>query len=280
MSTRPSALIAEDEPLLAQALVHELAAAWPQLHIAATVGDGLSAVREALALLPNLLFFDVRMPGLNGLDAAADIADQWPSDLSLPLLVFITAYDEYAVQAFERAAVDYLLKPLQSVRLRQSLERIKPLAQQNIAQAATNNVAGVATDVSHTSLQQLRSLLGAQATAAPTPLLVRLQVSVGNSITLVPIDDVLYFEAADKYVRVLTAGKEYLIRTPIKDLLPQLDPDVFWQIHRSTVVRASAIREVRRDEAGRLRVALQDVDRSANGTLAVSRLFAHLFKAM
>jgi DNA-binding LytR/AlgR family response regulator len=217
---------------------------------------------------------------LNGLDAAADIADQWPSDLPLPLLVFITAYDEYAVQAFERAAVDYLLKPLQSSRLRQSLERIKSLAQQNIAQAATNNVAGVATDVSHTSLQQLRSLLGTQATAAPTPLLVRLQVSVGSSITLVPIDEVLYFEAADKYVRVVTAGKEYLIRTPIKDLLPQLDPDVFWQIHRSTVVRASAIREVRRDEAGRLRVALQGAERSANGTLAVSRLFAHLFKAM
>jgi DNA-binding LytR/AlgR family response regulator len=277
---RPSALIAEDEPLLAQALVHELASAWPQLHIAATVGDGLSAVRQALALLPNLLFFDVRMPGLNGLDAAADIADQWPSDLPLPLLVFITAYDEYAVQAFERAAVDYLLKPLQSSRLRQSLERIKPLAQQNIAQAATNNVAITLPDASHTSLDQLRSLLGAQATAAPTPLLKRLQVSVGNSIALVPIDEVLYFEAADKYVRVLTASKEHLIRTPIKDLLPQLDPDVFWQIHRSTVVRASAIREVRRDEAGRLRVALQGADPSANATLAVSRLFAHLFKSM
>jgi DNA-binding LytR/AlgR family response regulator len=280
MNTRPSALIAEDEPLLAQALVHELAAAWPQLHIAATVGDGLSAVREALALRPNLLFFDVRMPGLNGLDAAADIADQWPSDLPLPLLVFITAYDEYAVQAFERAAVDYLLKPLQSVRLRQSLERIKPLAQQNIAQAATNNVANTFSDVSHTSLDQLRALLGVQATAASMPLLVRLQVSVGNSIALVPIDDVLYFEAADKYVRVLTANKEYLIRTPIKDLLPQLDPKVFWQIHRSTLVRASAIREVRRDEAGRLRVALQRGERGANETLPVSRLFTHLFKAM
>ncbi len=277
---RPSALIAEDEPLLAQALVRELAAGWPQLHIAATVGDGLSAVREALTLLPDLLFFDVRMPGLNGLDAAADIADQWPDDLPLPLLVFITAYDEYAMQAFERAAVDYLLKPLQSVRLRQSLERIKPLAQQNNAQAATNNVAINFSDPSHTSLQQLRSLLSAQATAAPTPLLVRLQVSVGNSISLVPIDEVLYFEAADKYVRVLTASNEYLIRTPIKDLLPQLDPDVFWQIHRSTVVRANAIREVRRDEAGKLRVLLQGGERSANDTLPVSRLFAHLFKAM
>ncbi len=279
-TARPSALIAEDEPLLAQALVAELAAAWPQLHIAASVGDGLSAVREALALRPNLLFFDVRMPGLNGLDAAADIADQWPSDLPLPLLVFITAYDEYAVQAFERAAVDYLLKPLQSMRLKQSLERIKPLAQQNAAQAALNNIANDLSETAQYSFNQLRVLLSAQATAAPVPLLTRLQVSVGNSITLVPIDEVLYFEAADKYVRVLTASKEYLIRTPIKDLLPQLDPTVFWQIHRSTIVRASAIREVRRDEAGRLRVALLGGDRSANDTLAVSRLFAHLFKAM
>jgi DNA-binding LytR/AlgR family response regulator len=281
---RPTALLAEDEPLLAQALARELAAAWPELHIVASVGDGLSAVREALALLPDLLFFDVRMPGLSGLDAAADIADQWPGDKPLPLLVFITAYDEYAVQAFERAAVDYLLKPLQPARLQQSLERIKPLAQQNIAQAATNSVAtrmaDPAPDAAQTSLDQLRSLLSSQAPSTPAPLLQRLQVSVGNTIAIVPIDEVQYFEAADKYVRVLTASKEYLIRTPIKDLLPQLDAQVFWQIHRSTVVRASAIAAVHRDEAGRLRVQLGAKANGQSESLAVSRLFAHLFKAM
>jgi DNA-binding LytR/AlgR family response regulator len=281
---RPTALLAEDEPLLAQALARELAAAWPELHILASVGDGLSAVREALALLPDLLFFDVRMPGLSGLDAAADIADQWPGDKPLPLLVFITAYDEYAVQAFERAAVDYLLKPLQPARLQQSLERIKPLAQQNIAQAATNNVAHTALtaapDAAQTSLAQLRSLLSSQAPSPPAPLLQRLQVSVGSTIAIVPIDEVQYFEAADKYVRVLTASKEYLIRTPIKDLLPQLDAQVFWQIHRSTVVRASAIAAVHRDEAGRLRVQLGVKANGQSESLAVSRLFAHLFKAM
>jgi DNA-binding LytR/AlgR family response regulator len=285
---RPTALLAEDEPLLAQALARELAAAWPELHILASVGDGLSAVREALALLPDLLFFDVRMPGLNGLDAAADIADQWPDGKPMPLLVFITAYDEYAVQAFERAAVDYLLKPLQPARLQQSLERIKPLAQQSIAQAATNNVANgtpttapnPAPDATQTSLDQLRSLLSGQAPSPPAPLLQRLQVSVGNTIAIVPIDEVQYFEAADKYVRVLTASKEYLIRTPIKDLLPQLDAQVFWQIHRSTVVRASAIAAVHRDEAGRLRVQLSHKTNGQSESLAVSRLFAHLFKAM
>jgi DNA-binding LytR/AlgR family response regulator len=284
---RPTALIAEDEPLLAQALAADLALAWPDLHIAASVGDGISAVTQALALLPDVLFFDVRMPGLNGLDAAADIADQWPAQRTLPLLVFITAYDEYAVQAFERAAVDYLLKPLQPARLEQCLSRIRPLTQVNSAQAAMNNVVdtSAAAVLSQPTLDQLRALLGTQlgtqpghgsATTATPPLLQRLQVSIGNTIALVPVDDVLYFEAADKYVRVLTATKVHLIRTPIKDLLPQLDAQVFWQIHRSTVVRASAIDSVRRDDAGRMRVQL----RGRADVLAVSRLFAHLFKAM
>ena len=296
---RPSALIAEDEPLLAQALAADLALAWPQLHIVASVGDGISAVTQALALLPDVLFFDVRMPGLNGLDAAADIADQWPTQRTLPLLVFITAYDEYAVQAFDRAAVDYLLKPLQAARLEQCVLRIRPLAQANAAQAAMNNVVSTsaATAQSQHTLDQLRALFSTQfsmqlgmqpahgtntntnttnITSAALPLLQRLQVSIGNTIALVPVEDVLYFEAADKYVRVLTATKEHLIRTPIKDLLPQLDAQVFWQIHRSTVVRASAIDSVRRDDAGRLRVQL----RGRADVLAVSRLFAHLFKAM
>ena len=289
----PTALIAEDEPLLAQALARELAAAWPQLKIIANVGDGLSAVREALALRPDLLFFDVRMPGLSGLDAAVDIADQWPTEQPLPLLVFITAYDEYAVQAFERAAVDYLLKPLQSARLQQSLERIKPLASKNIAQAAIYTVAHSIqkntppdrerdreSEPSQAALDQLRSLLTGPAPRPAPPLLQRLQVGVGSSITLVPVDEVQYFEAADKYVRVVTASKEYLIRTPIKDLLPQLDTQVFWQIHRSTVVRASAIEAVRRDEAGKLRVTLRASASGHSESLAVSRLFAHVFKAM
>ncbi len=285
----PTALIAEDEPLLAAALARELVAAWPELHIAATVGDGLSAVTQALALRPDVLFFDVRMPGLNGLDAAADIADQWPADLPLPALVFITAYDEYAVQAFERAAVDYLLKPLQSARLQQSLQRIKPVVQVSIAQAAIKNVALLNSDVTvQTTLDQLRSLLGAVPNTSgassqpspPVPWLQRLQASVGNTIAFVEVQDVQYFEAADKYVRVVTADKEYLIRTPVKDLLGQLDAQLFWQIHRSTIVRASAIHSVRRDDTGRLKLQLQPNAQGRADSLVVSRLFAHLFKAM
>jgi DNA-binding LytR/AlgR family response regulator len=276
----PTALIAEDEPLLAAALARDLAAAWPELRIAATVGDGLSAVKQALLLQPDVLFFDVRMPGLDGLDAAADIADQWPAGQPLPALVFVTAYDEYAIQAFERAAVDYLLKPLQTARLEQCLQRIKPIVQAFNAQAAINNVASMQPallSMAHdqSALDQLRALLVPAATH-PAPLLQRLQVSMGSTITLVPINDVLYFEAADKYVRVITADKEHLIRTPIKDLLPQLDAQLFWQIHRSTIVRASAVQSVRRDDAGRQRLQLA----GRPELLAVSRLFAHQFKPM
>lgn len=276
----PTALIAEDEPLLVQALVRDLATAWPELRIAATVGDGLSAVQQALLIRPDVLFFDVRMPGLNGLDAAADIADQWPAGQPLPALVFVTAYDEYAIQAFERAAVDYLLKPLQIARLEQCLQRIKPIVQAFTTQAAINNVASMPSALANmahdqSALDQLRALLAPAATQ-PTPLLQRLQVSIGSTITLVPIDDVLYFEAADKYVRVITADKEHLIRTPIKDLLAQLDAQLFWQIHRSTIVRASAIQSVKRDDAGRQRLQLT----GRPELLAVSRLFAHLFKPM
>lgn len=270
MTMQPTALIAEDEPLLAQALATELRAAWPALRIVASVGDGFSAVAQAIALRPDVVFLDVRMPGQTGLDAAADIADQWPAEHPLPLLVFITAYDEYAVQAFERAAVDYVLKPVQAARLAQCVARLQ---------------TAMAHKAASPLIDQLRQLMG-QVTGQHSPpvqppaLLQRLQASVGNAIAMVPIDAVLYFEAADKYVRVLTAEKEYLIRTPIKDLLPQLDASVFWQIHRSTVVRASAIAQVSRDDAGRLRVHLPPSQRCERETLAVSRVFAHLFKAM
>jgi DNA-binding LytR/AlgR family response regulator len=277
--TQPTALIAEDEPLLARALAAELRTAWPELQIAQTVGDGNSAVQQTVALLPDVVFLDVRMPGQNGLDAAADIADLWPADQALPLIVFVTAYDEYAVQAFERAAVDYLLKPVQAARLQQCVARLKALAARRTALPIAPDVTQAA---SPQLLDQLRQLVSPPVAPLqpPAPMLQRLQVSVGSAIVVVPIDSVLYFEAADKYVRVLTASKEYLIRTPIKDLLPQLDSAVFWQIHRSTVVRTSAIAQVRRDEAGRLRAHLAPSERSPSESLAISRLFAHLFKAM
>ena len=267
--TAPRALIAEDEPLLATALQQALAQAWPELQVQATVGDGLSAVRQALALRPEVLFFDIRMPGQSGLDAAAELADAWPADRPFPALVFVTAYDQYAVQAFEAQAVDYLLKPVQAARLQKTVQKLQ-LALTSQAPAAINLEA---------TLAQLRNLMAAPGLAAPAPPsapLTVIQASSGNQIHLVPVAEVLYFEAADKYVRVLTAGREYLIRTPLKELAAQLDASEFWQVHRGTLVRASAIASVTRDEAGRLHLAL----RQRPETLAVSRLYAHLFKAM
>ncbi len=267
--TAPRALIAEDEPLLATALQQALAQAWPELQVQATVGDGLSAVRQALALRPEVLFFDIRMPGQSGLDAAAELADAWPADRPFPALVFVTAYDQYAVQAFEAQAVDYLLKPVQPSRLQKTVQKLQ-LALTPQAPAAINLEA---------TLAQLRNLMAAPGLATPAPpsaSLTVIQASSGNQIHLVPVAEVLYFEAADKYVRVLTTGREYLIRTPLKELAAQLDASEFWQVHRGTLVRASAIASVTRDEAGRLHLAL----RQRPETLAVSRLYAHLFKAM
>ena len=263
-----SALIAEDEPLLAAALRAELARAWPALRIAAVVGDGRSAVAEALRLKPDLLFLDIRMPGQSGLDAAAELADEWPADTPFPAIVFVTAYDQYAVQAFEAQAVDYLLKPVQPERLARTVQRV----QQVLAQRSP---AEVAAPLEHT-LTQLRALLAPAMAATPSEPLRVIQASVGQQIRLVPIDEVLVFEAADKYVRVLTASEELLIRTPLKDLTPQLDASLFWQIHRGTVVRATAIHSVSRDEAGKLSLRL----RGRTESWPVSRLYAGQFKAM
>ena len=271
----PTALIAEDEPLLARALQAELARAWPELVIAATVGDGESAAAQALQLRPDVLFFDIRMPGLSGLEAAALVVEDWPHDQPFPQLVFVSAYDQYAVQAFERQAVDYILKPVQPARLQQTVARLRQaLAARGSAAAATQPDAAMGE-----ALEQLRRLMAAAPGAAPAGAqapLRAIQASVGNAIRMVPLDEVVYFEAADKYVRVLSAEREYLIRTPLKELMPQLDANSFWQVHRGTVVRASAIDSVTRDEAGKLHLAL----RGRPEKLPVSRLYAHLFKAM
>ena len=269
MTTTPTALIAEDEPLLAQALQIELKKAWPELQVVATAGNGETAVTLALQHLPDVLFFDIRMPGQSGLDAAAELADEWPQDKPFPALVFITAYDQYAVQAFETQAVDYVLKPVQAARLQKTVKKVQDALAKTAQSPPPGNIEA--------TLGQLRSLLGAVNSAgASPPKLAMVQVSVGTNIRMIPIDEVLYFEAADKYVRVLTDGHEYLIRTPLKELVPQLDESKFWQIHRGTVVRANAIESVWRDEAAKMHLQL----RGRKEKLAVSRLYAHLFKAM
>jgi DNA-binding LytR/AlgR family response regulator len=283
MHPSPTALIAEDEPLLAQSLQRELAALWPELQTQ-VASDGLQAVQLALQHLPDVLFFDVRMPGQSGLEAAQEITERWPEGHALPMLVFTTAFDEYAVQAFEQAAVDYIVKPVKTARLRQCLERIRPLAHMRRARGAIESIANTRdVEADERALAGLRALLTApvgHAQRASPARLQRIQASVGQHIVVLPISEVAYFEAADKYVRVMAGvqepQRELLIRTPIKDLLPQLDADEFWQIHRSTLVRASLIQAVVRDESGKLSLRLKGHD----AKLSVSRLYAGLFRAM
>jgi DNA-binding LytR/AlgR family response regulator len=264
-----TALIAEDEPLLAAHLKAELARLWPALSIVATVGHGEAAVQKALELRPQILFLDIRMPGLSGLEAAHALAEDWPEGEPFPLVVFVTAHDQYALEAFDRAAVDYVLKPVSPDRLAQTCSRLQTALQQRLQPQASDGAMD-------TALAQLRSLLGATAPSMQGPKLSVIQAGVGAAIHMVKIDDVLYFEAADKYVRLVTTEREHLIRISLRELLPQLDMQRFWQIHRGTVVRADAIATAVRDEAGKITLTL----RGHADKLGVSRLYAHLFKAM
>ena len=284
----PTALIAEDEELLAAHLRQELKALWPELEIVAMAAHGEEAVTLALRHRPEVCFLDIRMPGMTGLEAAAQLADDWDTDgdpaaaggSPFPLLVFVTAYDQFALQAFDRAAVDYVLKPVQRERLAQTVSRLKAaLAQRQQPPAALES-----------AIEQLRGLLGvgtpaaATGTTATTPsgaggtagALRHLQVGVGESIVLVPVDDVVYLEAADKYVRVMTADQEYLVRISLRELLPQLDANRFWQVHRGHIVHVDAIERVQRDDTGKLTLRL----RRRPEKLAVSRMYGHLFRAM
>jgi DNA-binding LytR/AlgR family response regulator len=263
-----TALIAEDEPLLAAALRADLAALWPELVLLPTAADGRSALDAALAQQPALCFLDIRMPAMSGLEVAAALAEDWPDapgSPPFPLLVFVTAYDQYAVQAFEAQAVDYLVKPVPRERLAACIARL----QQRLVDRASQG------DALAQAVAQLRGLLGPAGTAA-APRLDVIQAQVGNLVHLVPVDEVVYFEAADKYVRVVTAEREHLIRLSLRELLPQLDPQRFWQVHRGTVVQARCIRSARREESGKVTLSLD----GRPETLVASRLYAHRFKGM
>lgn len=261
---RLTCLIAEDEPLLAEVLSAELQAAWPELEVVSIAPHGAAAVEQTLALRPTVVFLDIRMPGMSGLEAATALSEDWPDDAGpLPLLVFVTAYDEYALRAFDAAAVDYVLKPVQSSRLAQTVQRLQvQLAGRAVANPADPLIA-------------LQRLLAAHAAPAQ-PRLRHLQAAVGEAIELVPVDDLLYLEAADKYVRAVTAQKEYWVRMALKELLPQLDPDRFWQVHRSTVVQVDAVLRAHRQENGQVLLEL----RARPERITVSRVHAARFKAL
>ncbi len=279
----PTALIADDEPLLAQGLQSDLAALWPELQVVATAHDGIAALDQALALRPDLCFLDIRMPGQDGLEVARAMLEDWPSNgPAFPLLVFVTAYDQHALTAFEAQAVDYLVKPVQRERLGRCVARLQGLL------ARAREPGDAAQMLEHT-LVQLRALAERSvasastavgratqdALAAPAGLTV-IQAQVGSTVHLVPVNEVLYFEAADKYVRVVTVEREHLIRLSLRELLPRLDPAVFWQVHRSTVVQARCVASALREESGVVRLRL----RGHKDVLTASRLYAHLFRGM
>ena len=257
------ALVADDERLLREQLKSRLGAVWPGLEVVGEARDGAEAVERADALRPDVVFLDIRMPGLGGIEAAGEILalPDWRGEI-----VFVTAYDEYAVAAFERGALDYLLKPVEAQRLAQTAQRL----QARLAARAPSDDKAL-DDV----LAKLLSLQrGLDAGPVPVQPLRWIQCTTGATTRMIDVRDVLFFRSDEKYTRVQTRDQEALIRTPIRELVPQLDGQQFWQIHRSTVVNVSAIAAVTRDEAGRQRVTLQGHPE----VLEVSRSFAHLFR--
>ena len=250
-------IIAEDEALLRQALVAQLAVAWPQLRILAECEDGASALEALVEHRPHVAFLDIRMPGLTGLEVATAAAEVSPATQ----IVFVTAYDQYAIDAFEHGAVDYLLKPITADRLAATVQRL---------QARTGN-----NDASALAALLARLAPVARAVEAPAPL-TWLTASAGRETRLILVDDVAYFRADNKYTTVMTAEGEALLRTPIKELLTVLDPGTFKQIHRSTIVNLRAIARVVRDDSGRGTVRLK----TRPETLSVSAPFMTLFRHM
>ena len=252
-------VIAEDETLLRDALVQLLAAAWPELEVVAACEDGATALEAIAAHQPDVAFLDIRMPGLSGLEVAAALADCSPRTQ----VVFVTAYDQYAIDAFERGAVDYLQKPVAPERLAATVRRLKARA------------AGAGPDAALLSAM-LRQLGGSVAPAGRAPPLVWLTASAGSETRLIMVDDIAYFQSDTKYTVVMTADGEALLRKPIRELLEVLDPATFKQIHRSTIVNLKAIASIARDEMGRGVVRLK----TRPETLAVSQPFMALFRNM
>ena len=248
---RATAVIAEDEPLLRRELKEQLTLLWPELEIVAESEDGLQAVRALDVHRPDVVFLDIQMPGMTGLDVAREASGRCH-------VVFVTAYDDYAVAAFERGAVDYVMKPFAAERLAIAIARVR----ERIASVPAN----------------LDGLLAALADRAPVQrrFLRWITVAHGRSVRLIPVNDVCYFQADNKYTLVVTATNQSLINKTIKELLDELDPESFLQIHRGTVVNVNAIAAVHRDLRGRLDVQLKQ----RNETLPVSASFAHLFRQM
>ena len=266
------AVIADDERLMREQLRARLGEVWPELQIVAEARNGIEAVELTRQHRPDIVFLDIRMPGMTGVEAARQIAqipdeqEDWPGCE----IVFITAYDQYAVQAFEQGVVDYVLKPAERERLQVTVERIRKRLAQREATHEPPPSAGA-------DMQQLLHKLASQINPGGAAQRLKwIQATVGQSIQMIPVDEVLFFISDEKYTRVQTAALEALIRKPIKELIDELDPEQFWQIHRSTLVNTKAIAGVSRDMRGRQLVSVK----GHNEKLEVSRSFTGLFKGM
>ena len=255
----PRCVVAEDEALLRQDLLAQLARAWPGLEVVAACEDGGSALEAIEAHRPDVAFLDIRMPGLTGLEVAAAAAEASPGTQ----VVFVTAYNQYAIDAFDRGAVDYLLKPIDPARLDATVERVR--GRIGGGSAGPGGLAAI--------IDELRINLPARRS---TPALAWITAAVGKETRLILVDDVAYFKADDKYTVVVTAEGEALIRKPIRELLDALDPGIFKQVHRSTIVNMKAIAGVTRDDAGRGTLRLKNREE----TLAVSLTYMPLFRSM
>jgi len=275
-STGPRAVLADDERLMREQLRARLAEVWPELQLVAEARNGLEAVQLVAEHRPDIVFLDIRMPGLTGVEAARQIAQMPPregdDDELLPEVVFITAYDQYAVEAFEQGVADYVLKPAERERLAVTVQRLKRRLAAREADTPPPADAMPAVPMQQL-LHQLSARLSPGQVRAP---LQWIQASVGQSIQMIPVEEVLFFVSDEKYTRVQTTQVEALIRKPIKELVDELDPQVFWQIHRSTLVNVKAIAGVSRDFRGRQIVAVKGHPEK----LEVSRSYTGLFKGM
>ena len=251
-------VIAEDEELLRTALAQQLGQAWPELRVVAQCEDGASALEAIAECRPDVAFLDIRMPGLTGIEVAAALAQVSP----WTQVVFVTAYDQYAIDAFEQGAVDYLLKPITRERLLATVQRIQ-------ARAAAGHPDGA-------TLEALLRHLSAREMPASKPPLVWITASTGKDTRLIMVDDVAYFQADNKYTTVMTAEGESLLRTPLKELLAVLDPRQFRQVHRSVIVNLKAVASVVRDDSGKGELRL----RGGDATLPVSAPYMALFRGM
>jgi DNA-binding LytR/AlgR family response regulator len=255
-----TAIIADDERLMRDQLRSRLEQVWPELEILAEARNGEEALQMVEIHQPDLVFLDIRMPVKTGLEAAREIGDK-------AHIVFITAYDQYAIEAFDQGAVDYVLKPADIERLGRTVQRLK-------LRLASSTGSGTAKALDmNAMLTQLASQMGI---AAKPAFLQWIQASIGQELRLIPVDEILFFQSDEKYTRVQTVGYEALIRKPVRDLGEELDPALFWQIHRSTLVNAKAISGVVRDMRGRHLVQIKGLTEK----LEVSRSFVHLFKQM